>query len=775
MTHVNTKMILSFMIASVFLLGSVTTPVFALQSVIIEQVQNTTYAPGANNHTYIYASADDAFFQTSHSRLHLNEDIDLTKYEYDSSGWSSPDYSYSEPTNMPFNWQQYGTFGSGPFGNPGLLPLFYDFIGSDGSGALINTTLERRVFSLAFGQHTPVVADPDYTYFGTFAVSGQEFVHLTVASLQDDIEWYVGVYDPQGRLMVEYLGSEGDIAVLPFRPSIAGTYYIIFEAGPVTATFSQFDFYLEAIAPQLLSPGEVVTADLPTGEMVVLPETGSLAHEEMAPTTRTYKVDSGTGVSSFYYSFNYPEMAFGITQGAVIVFSSDAFVYGYMGGDRFSYGIASPTSDVINFVGGIYYVTVMGGDNIEYTLYDVSDVAESLPLGHEFLLENYYSESVTTAYSLNLDSPSLIKMNSTEAAGAYITYIRGVNEDGYLLEEELVDGNTIPASDWIFVPAGKYLIDIKASAGTSGFIEFNVGPIVSGYSADIVYIGGFMVPTTPTHYYNFSITLNNVYNVSSYVDIGFFDQYFRYLSASGFTMGTWYDGSTAVPHSTDPSNVNFTLGVRNWSDEFAILAVAVSPYNNTLGVGEAYPDYALDFTIEWTDTTYFDINDNVSIDVTTGADSYNFTLPFPGLGAEYYSLELNTVPGTWYNVSIKTGDVSTIPWINEMAPYDHRTHSILWADLNDAIVGAVPALSIQFGAISDLAYLDMRVNRVLVEEGFLWIEVTPLPTHALELLPHPPPAGGDLLSMLSAVALPVGIGAAVIVVLVVVYLKKFKK
>ncbi|RDE11351.1 MAG: hypothetical protein C4K48_11715 [Candidatus Thorarchaeota archaeon] len=774
MKHVNTKMILGIMIASVFLLGSVTTPVSALQSVIIEQSQNTAYAPGANNHTYIYASADDAFFQTSFSRLHLNEDVDLTVYAYDSSGWGSPDYSYSATPNMPFDWQEFGAFSNGPYGNPGLLPLFYDFSGSDGSGAVINTTLERKVFSLAFGQHTPVVVNRDYIYFGTFSVSGQEFVHLTVASLQDNIAWRLGIYDPQGRQMTTYTGSEGDIAVLPFRPSIAGTYYIIFEATPTSAVFSQFDFYLEAIAPQLISPGQVITDDLPTGEMVILDETGSLVHEEMAPTTHTYKIDAGTTVSSLHYSFNYPEIAIATTQGAAIIFSSDAFVYGYMGGDRFSYSITSPASGVQNFRSGIYYVTVMGGDNIEFTLYHESDVAETLPLGHEFLLENYFSHTVTTTYSLDLDSPSLIKVNSTEVAGAFVTYIRGANEDGYFVEEELVDGNSIPASDWTYIPAGKYLIDITTAASTSGFIEFNVGPIVSDSSADIVYIGGFMVPTIPGHYYNFSITLNNVYNVSSVVDVAFYDQYFRYVSASGFTMGTWYDGSTAIPHPTDSTNVNFALANRNWSDEFATLVIAVSPYNNTLGVGEAYPDYALDFTVEWTDITYYDISDNASIDVTGGPGSHNFTLPLLGLGVEYYSVVLDTVPGTWYNVSIKTGDISGIPSISEMAPYDHRTHSIPYGDLNDALVGVLPAISIQFGAISDVAYLDLRVNRVLVEEGFLWIQVTPLPTHALELLPHPP-VGSDLLAMLGAIALPVGIGVTVIVVLAVVYLKKFKK
>jgi len=160
-------MILGIVIVGAFLLGTLVTPVAALQSVIIKQEMNRAYAPGANNHTYIYSSTEDVFLQSSYSRLHVNEDIDLTRYRYDNGGWASPDSIFTEPSNPPFNWQDFNSFDNGPYGNPGLLPIFYDFIGSDGSGAVINTTLERRVFSLALGQETAVVMDTRYTYYGT--------------------------------------------------------------------------------------------------------------------------------------------------------------------------------------------------------------------------------------------------------------------------------------------------------------------------------------------------------------------------------------------------------------------------------------------------------------------------------------------------------------------------------------------------------------------------------------------------------------------------------
>ncbi|MFW9958175.1 MAG: hypothetical protein ACFFCT_08890 [Candidatus Odinarchaeota archaeon] len=776
MKHVNTKMILGIFIVGAFLLSSLVTPVAALQSVIIEQEMNRAYAPGTNNHTYIYSSVEDVFLQTSFSRLHVNEDIDLTRYRYDNDGWASPDSSYTEPSNPPFAWQDFNSFDNGDFGNPGLLPIFYDFIGTDGSGAVINTTLERRVFSLALGQETAVVMDTRYTYFGTLGISGQEFVHMTVASLQDDVTWEVGVYDPQGRLMIYMGDSDGDVIVLPFRPSIAGTYYIILEATPSTTTFAQFNFYPQAVGAQLLSPGEVFTGNLPTGELKVSDETGSLVHDELAPTCRTYKIDPGTGVSSLYYSFNYPAAFIGVPQDRAIIFSSDAFLYDYMGGTRFFAGIGNPTNDVFSWCGGILYITLMGGDNIDYTLHHASDVAEPLPLNHEFMLDNYYFNPVKEVYSLSLDYPSMIKVNSTAAPADYSISIYGVDEDGYFVEATPADAAYIYSATWEYLPAGEYVVLVTVAATTTEMIEFTIGSIVPGFEAGIVYQGGVMVPTTPAHDYNLTLTLNNVYNVSSTVQIGIYDQFLDWRWGDVLNMGTWWDGVTAIPHSTDVSEVTYTLDERMWSDEYAMITLVVYPYNNTLGIGDTYPDYAMNFTIDWVDVTYDDFDNTATLDVSTSSNAHNFTLVYPLVDTpdEYYSLQLNTTPGTWYNVSIKSADAVSFGWYEIYTPYDQRTHYVGDADLDDTEIGVVSYWSFQFGAISDLVYLDMRVNRADSAEGFLWIEVIPLPTHALKLLPAPA-AGGDLLALLGSIALPVGIGAVVIVVVAVVYLKKFKK
>jgi len=316
---------------------------------------------------------------------------------------------------------------------------------------------------------------------------------------------------------------------------------------------------------------------------------------------------------------------------------------------------------------------------------------------------------------------------------------------------------------------------VTVADSTTEMIEFTLGSIVPGYEAGIVYIGGVMVPTTPAHDYNLTLTLNEVYNVSSVVQIGIFNQFLGWMWGDTPTMGTWWDGASAIPHSTDLSEITYTLGQRMWSDEYAMITLVVYPYNNTLGVGNPYPDYTMNFTIDWVDVTYDDFDDTANLEVSSSSNSHNFTLVYPLVGGinEYYSLELNTTPGTWYNVSIKSADVAVIGGYEIYTPYDHRTHHVDDVDLDDTEVGTITNWSFQFGAISDLVYLDMYILRDDSAEGFLWIEVTPLPTHALELLPSPA-AGGDLLALLASLALPVGIGAVIIVVVAVVYVKKYK-
>lgn len=769
-------MILGIVISIAFILGSIVTPVAALQTNMVEESFNYAYAPGDNNHTYIFSPSDDPLFIPSSSSMYCNESIDFDTYIYGDPGWSSSSAGYPEDTSVLFEWRPFDTLSSGPLGNPSSLPVFYDFIGSDGSGAVVNTTIERRSFSLGFGQHTAVAMDSDYLYYGTLAVSGQEFVHLTIACQQDGFTWTVRVLDPEGNRMGSTTGSGGDILILPFRPSTAGTYTIILQSNALNGEMSLFDFFPEAIAPGLIAPGEMITDTLPTGEILSLEGTGSWVHDELIPTIHTYKVNPRDDVSSVTYAFNYPIPLFMWTQPPRILFTSDAWNHGTDTGYRYESSIYMPEYDEYIFRGGVHYITVMGGDNVDYTLYHEADVATDLMVNQEFKVDNLYGHSDTKVYSLTVTEDSMMKINTTSTGDfdtdAWVTF-----DDGYRYYRPMADGSTLPTSAYYYLPAGDYIFAVDVGQYVSEWMEFTIGPLTTDTSAAIVNVGGFIVPTDPGRAYNFTITLDNLYNVSVPMNIGIFDQFYLNRFSANPVLGTWFDGSSQVPHATQESTIEYQIGTRIYSEDYAIILVSTHPYNNTVGVGDYFENYPVNITINWEDVTHENYKDTASLDISSSSSSHNFTLDFPvtGSSTQQYSLLLNTTPGTWYNVTIGTNDVSSLSQVISYAPYNERTHYTNWGDLSDALQGSIPDLSIQFGAISDQIYLEFTINRALVEEGHLWIEVTPMETYELVSPPPLTGAGADILAMLSGVAVPLGIGAIVIVVVVVVYVKKFKK
>ncbi|MCK5265860.1 MAG: hypothetical protein KAR03_09660, partial [Candidatus Thorarchaeota archaeon] len=449
MTHVNKKMILGLVIASAFILGSIITPVAALQVNMVEESFNYAFAPGDNNHTYIYVPADDPLFLPSSSMMYCNEGIDYTAYIYDNTGWSTATDGFPEDTSVLFEWQPFDSLSSGTLGNPVSLPAFFDFIGSDGSGAVVNTTIARRSFSLGFGQQTAVAMDSDYLYYGTLGISGQEFVHLRIACQQDGFTWTVRVLDPEGNRMGSVSGSGGDILILPFRPSTAGTYTIVLQSNANNGETALFDFFPEAIAPKLIAPDEIISDTLPTHEIVSLEGGGSFIHDELVPTVHTYKVDPGNDVSSLTYAFNYPSWIWMWTQQPSITFTSDAWNHGTDTAYRYASTTSHPNYDVYNFRGGVHYITVMGGDNVDYTLYHDADVATDLIVNQEFKVDNLFGHTDTQVYSLTVTEDSIMKINST-STGDFDTEAWVTFDDGYRYYRPMSDGSTLSTSNYYY-------------------------------------------------------------------------------------------------------------------------------------------------------------------------------------------------------------------------------------------------------------------------------------------------------------------------------------
>jgi hypothetical protein len=767
--HVNSKILLGMVVIFAFVLGSITTPAAAYSTHMTYKAYNESFTANANNHTYVYVPYDTNIWY-SNALLHVTEDLDLTRYRYDNTGWTSPDTSYAAPRTELWSWMDYETFSNGPFGDPAYLPTFFDFTASDGSVPTVNTTLERWTFSLAFGQHTPVVVQEHQYYVGALAISGQEFVHLFVSSLQDDVEWEFVVFDPQGRMMNAWGGEDGDVVALPFRPSGPGTYMVLFAAELGSGDVALFDFYPTAVTPQEIALNEVVTDTLPTGELVLLDQTNSVVGTELMPTVHTYKFRSPNDVASMAFAFNYPDGFVPETQMTGILLTSNEFIHDGEGGSRYMIGDIFVDNGEYYYTGGPYYVTVFGGDNTEYTLYNRVRSQGNLPLNQEFLRDNYYGQTQTYAYRLNLGEDSVLRVNAT--IDAYDIYIMGALDDGYRWESTLSYGPTFPVSSQYYLPAGDYVVLISVDSYTyDEYLEFNLGPIQDVTSADVERLGGFFVDSSPYTLYNLTVSLGNHDNVTVATSIFVYDRFGSVVYNSVLNLANWWDGSSLMDHPTIPNEVTIQF-LDPFCEEYAIVALAVHAVaNNTEGASNFYVDYPVEYSIDWVNAMSSTYDHQITLDVSSSADSHNFTLSVPGIAVEYYGIKLVAAEGTWYEVSIKTDDVTGLEYELYTA-YDMRTHHIPSGDLGDTEIGTVADMSFQFGAISNDLFLDLRVTRPLAHDGYFYIEITPMTTHDLPEMDPIRASGGDLLAALGGVAIPVAGGAIVVVVVVVLYFKK---
>jgi len=769
-------MVLGLALSFIFLFGTMAAPASALQTNIKIETYNQGFRSGTNNHTYVYVEPGPQNL-VSRSTMHLNENLDYTANRYDGSGWTQGFGSFSADTNVPYNWMSFNGWGTGSYDNPTVLPAFFDFEAAVEGEHVVNTTLETRTFGLTFGQHTPVLADAGYVYFGTLGVSNQEFVHLTVDCRQDHVSWDVAVIDPEGRYITGYTGSEGDIWTIPFKPSKSGTHYVILQAFPTIGTFALFDLLPVAVSPQSIAPGSIVTGELPTGELISREDTGSWVHQELAPTVHTYKVNSPGDVASLTYAFNYPEVAFVTTQSARILFTSAEWWYDYNGGSRYEDGILSPNVGEYFFRGGPYYVTVVGGDNIAYTLYHQTNSQGAIPLNHEFQFENYIGARVYRGYTLDLDEPSMLRVNSTATGGELSIYLTGIYEDGYRVDRSISFGSTLAPSTEYYLPAGEYFIEMSIANNVNEWVEFNLGPVVDATSAGFNDVGGFFVDTTYFQPYNMTLILDNPDNITVGVEVSIYDTSGNLFYTSSTDLANRWDGSQIVPHPSIWNNDTFNYMGQMWYDGPAVVGICTySVANNTQGATNYYHDYTVNLTIQWTnrmDDFYMNIQ---NLDVNNTA-FYNFTLPFPGRPAESHGLMLNTTPGTWYNVSILTGTDVTGLTAELYSIYDERTHWVGWTDLSDYLVGSdsPPSdMGFQFGAISQQSFLEIQISRDQLADGYLWVKITPMETHPL-MVEEVTPLGPDILAILGGVAIPLAVGVGVIVVVYIVYVKRIKK
>ena len=766
MTHANKKMILGLLVVVAMTFSMIVTPVAAAQITINEESFERVFEADENGHAYVYAEPTVAEL-FSGEYLTLEDDLDYERYRYDSNGWSRYANTWTSPGETMVNWHSHDGFTTGIWGMSDILPTFWDLERE------INTTVERSSFNLPLGQTSTIGIESETDYTGVLPCGGAEFVHLTIESLQDDVAWGFVIVDSEGTPIIETSGMGGDIIVAPFKPGI-GTHYLWFGAQSSMPGVLMFDMHPEAVTPQSIPLGNVVRDTLTSSELTLVD--GSVVHTEKAPSVTTYKIRSPNGPAAISYSFNYPEMLPLVSpQPVSITFTSD-IITNVFGGQRFVDLSSDPTSDTFfyqSIQGEPYYVTVMGGDNVNYALYNALVEDPELPLNEEFLLQNHNSQTAYKAYGLTVEQDSFMRVNSSVSPGLCDFQIYTVDEDMVFRTFPIGYHDLIQASSVLYMPAGDYVVWATMDGDFLGEFEFNIGPITEDLSASITTIGGFKVPTNAFDYHNFTMLMTNEDNVTATTQFYFFEITAKPVLNTQATLANRWDGSHWMSH---PSYDNFTYFelYEFTSDDYTL--IAVSPYwvrNNTDGASNDYTNYAVNYTISF-DTTTEELADGIdTLNVGNGA-THTFDLELPGSTHELYILNLNLTSGVWYNVSVTSEDVSTFN-----AELYHvigvRPHVTGWLDLFDNFVGTIgTGFSFEFGAMTENPALAFTVGRDLSTEGNLTITIEPLLTNHLAQLPAPP-APGISLATAGAIGAVVVVGGAIIVVVYLVYTKKLKK
>ncbi|MGY5857883.1 MAG: hypothetical protein RTU63_00830 [Candidatus Thorarchaeota archaeon] len=768
MTRIDKKTLLGLLVVAAMTFSLLVTPASAATVTMTDETFERGFVSDENGHTYLYVEPTPFDLITS-DYVEPDEDMDWARYRNGNNGWDRATGTFSTPGMNDVFWHSHdGMTTDGVWGEQTILPTFWDIDGE------LNSTTNRRSFSLNMGQTTTIAMESEMGYTGTLPIGGAEFVYLTVNSLQDDCEWELLILDSNDVLITYYGGMDGDISIIPFKPG-EGTHYIWIGASFDHTGLLMFDLHPQAVTPETIPAGSVVQGTLEGSETVI--EDGSIIHKERVPDIRTYKYTSPNDLAKVSYSFNYPDMM--PSNPIILTLTSDAYMWGE-GAMRMYYDFGFPLSDSFYYKsiqGETYYLTVQGGDNTEYAIYNSIVENAMPPLNEEFLVQNLNSDPSHVGYHLVLEEDSFMKVNATEYHGTSDWFAYSVTDDMFMRQFTLGYDTYFPDSPIIYLPAGEYVIQGTLGDNYLAEMEFNIGPITEDLSTSIesFRIGGFKVPTNAIDFYNMSIELLTEDNVTATTQLEFFDRTGRTLLDTSYPLSNWWDGSELMEHPTW-SNL-YTLPITTTTtDEYTL--IAVSPMyvaNNTEGsLTDVYGQYNVSYALAWDEVTDEFFKEMHTLNVGDGA-SYVFDLAIDDADAwEYYYLELNLTMGVWYNVSVITEDVDDFDF-TLLHNIGGRIHHTPWEDLDDNEVGAIDTeLVFEFGSLTENPVFFLDVFRTLSDDGNLTIHIEPFVTNTLGDLPDLVPTS-DVFAGLIAATPYIAVGGIIVVVVVVVYIKKFKK
>ena len=777
MTMPYKRVAISVFAISLMLLGMTLLPVSAVFVPTQLEISEQSMTADENGHTYLYGPVVEDYSRVSSVHLVHDEDVGVEQYGYLASTWSYSSYGFTGPARRTVSIP--GSI-SGGFGWLGdmikLYPSFYDFVNTTSDSSPISYEYDRITFPLSVGEETSIILDPGYFHFGTFNLTTEEFMYLTVGCRSDLVEYYLLVMDPSGAILNQGMLSGSNIDVIPFLPSGPGMYTVLIQVMAYDDNLHILDLSLEETTPLDLPIGGYVEGVLPGSEYFADPADGSLIHEEKAPVAITYKFSTNsTTPGVITHSMNLPEIDTDIynwydpwiqvTSEVDADFFFDArYVNGFGANTRPFY--------YQSFQNETYYLTVAGMENVEYMLSNEYAMIDELPVNEEFYLENNNVEDQTMAFSLTLSQDSVLRVNSTEGTYGYDFDIFSVFDDNNYKELSVSDSSSFDNSAFHYLPAGEYLVIATCSDEDAwGFYEFNLGPVIDGLGSITVDVGsvvGLRFDTNALDWYNVSVTFDTHANVTADTDIAFINTF----------GGTGYSLDTALGNRQSglgwiQYNQNYTDHITNeFCDGFGI--IAVSPYdafNNTHGLpGPEYHTYSCTYTVSIEDGLPWIFNGTASVSLDTGW--YNFTLGDPADAEEYYLLTLNADVGQWLNVSISVEDVDDWECVIYQV-FDGTPQVLPWSSLDDTFTGDhTGEASFQFGCINETVMLYFWVDRTMADEGRLDIAFDEFTMNTMEYIPPLMYQGAVVASGIDPTLIAVGVGGVIVVIVVIVIIAK---
>ncbi len=735
MLRIGRKAILITFTLSMLLLVFIVTPASALYVSATQETHSQELNITDENKGYVYGTLPP-FGTRDALWLDINQDVDLNIYKYYSTGWAESVRHKNGPAETMYSFFFNEPYTPGWLANRSYLPVFTEFVNTTNDDLELTIDQKRVVFPLALGQQSSVILEPYLYHAGTLMLSTEEFVHVTIATRTDSVSMEVVVYDSEGRNLGALHLNGGDVGVLPFRPSGPGMHTIRLYPTTSEEGLLVAEILPVAVAPQTIQYGEVVEDVLSGSEFVMDSGSGSIVLTEKAPTARTYKFSSNsTHAGRIAYSLNYPDflLPVHVPFNPELKVTSDSFQGGQTPA-RYQIQLANDIGQYYyqSFQEESYYLTIIGMDEVVYSIYNEDLALGQLPLNEAFYLENNYLDPQTVAYQLSLGEDAVLKVNSTENAGNYGWELFSVLDDMMYRSLDVVDSSSFHTAASYYLPAGEYLVVGSGGLPSNGYYQFNLGSVFDDLSTVEVSVGstvGVRFNVSAINWYLTNISLLTHDNITVSADYDFYNTYG--LLASGYSNNL---GNREVGGHWMAFGNNFTTrSFSSLADGF-LLAV-ISPYqvqNNTAGPGNLYHDYTVEYGIEFEDRWSEIFNQTASITAEATSASHNFTLGDPGDASETYGLSIACEVGIWYNVSVIVSEVSS--WYAlAYQNYEGWTQFLDWPSLNDRLVGSIGSeASIQIGAFSNEILLTFHATRILPSEGSFYVEITPLVSNPLE-------------------------------------------